>query len=196
VPLGQKWPSGLGPVGPIDLSLSDLPGFDQEVQVVSWALAGPRWAGVPHTTHIARLDLSTQGASAASLRRAMRSRDGATPRRRRRWWQLDHALGCAGPDCHLACEPLFQAGRHGSKAGSPRQRRDDQSSAPASAVAWRPKGSRPGPGCWGALQPDHAHTFLQRREIAWREGRLEDTRDATPSIRHRGMASRTEPTDV
>jgi hypothetical protein len=42
VPLGRKWPSGLGPVGPMDLSLPDLPGFDPEVQVVSWALVGPR----------------------------------------------------------------------------------------------------------------------------------------------------------
>jgi hypothetical protein len=45
----------------MDLSLPDLPGFDPEVQVVRWALAGPRWAGVPHTTHIARLDLNTPG---------------------------------------------------------------------------------------------------------------------------------------
>jgi hypothetical protein len=34
---------------------------------------------------------------------------------------------------------------------------------PASAVVRRPKGSRLGPERWGALQPDHAHTHLHKR---------------------------------
>jgi hypothetical protein len=63
-------------------------------------------------------------------------------------------------------------------------------------VARRPKGSRLGPERWGALQTDRAHPYLQKREIARREGQLEDTRDAALTVRHRGAASRVEPTGV
>jgi hypothetical protein len=63
-------------------------------------------------------------------------------------------------------------------------------------VARRPKGSRLSPERWGALQTDHAHPYLQKREIARREGRLEDTRDAALTFHHHGAASRQEPTGV
>jgi hypothetical protein len=53
----------------------------------------------------------------------------------------------------------------------PKQRRDEQRSAPACAVVRRPKGFRLSPEHWGALRPDHAHMHLHKNS-SWHEGRF------------------------
>jgi hypothetical protein len=144
VPLGRKWPSGLGPTGLVDRSPMSPPRFPKATPKGALGpCCSPMGRGATYgPTGLLGLGCKRRGRSPPlGTRRAPAA---AWPSRRlRHRCQPELALGCVGTGCHLAVEARFLACIHGSKASSPIRRRGEQSPAFARAAVRRPKVKRP-----------------------------------------------------